>query len=205
MCMPLPCCHPGCWKGGNEHRHHGQRLVWPTGGAVFIRCFWHSETAVDACRTTTPLGHLGLGAASGLLASSLCFPLDTVRRQMQMRQCAYRNQWHAMSTVWRQARRPTCPFHTRCAVLCMPDLAAAAWASRAWLTACSYGTFHQKWLLCAFRRASGASTEDGHPTLPRSSPRTRSDSGPLNCFESFCVCPRRDMSCTAQTACTVKF
>lgn len=53
----------------------------------------------------TPVGNLGLGAASGLLASSVCFPLDTIRRQMQMRACAYTSQWHAMSSVWRQVLR----------------------------------------------------------------------------------------------------
>ncbi|EIE27681.1 mitochondrial substrate carrier protein [Coccomyxa subellipsoidea C-169] len=45
-------------------------------------------------------GTLGMGAASGLLASSVCFPLDTVRRQMQMRACTYTSQANAISTIW---------------------------------------------------------------------------------------------------------
>ncbi len=48
--------------------------------------------------------NLGLGAASGLLAASVCFPLDTVRRQMQMRTCMYQGQVDAMACIWRSAR-----------------------------------------------------------------------------------------------------
>jgi hypothetical protein len=59
------------------------------------------------CRTTS-VGHLGLGAASGLLASSICFPLDTVRRQMQMRACTYTSQIDAISTIWRTVTNLFC-------------------------------------------------------------------------------------------------
>ena len=48
--------------------------------------------------------NLGLGAASGLLAASVCFPLDTVRRQMQMRTCMYQGQVDAMACIWRSVR-----------------------------------------------------------------------------------------------------
>lgn len=56
------------------------------------------------CAASRPssVGTLGLGAASGLLASSVCFPLDTVRRQMQMRACTYTGQIHAISTIWQK-------------------------------------------------------------------------------------------------------
>ena len=57
-------------------------------------------------RSMTTVGTLGLGAASGLVASSICFPLDTVRRQMQMRTCAYTSQWDAMSSVLRKVACP---------------------------------------------------------------------------------------------------
>ena len=53
------------------------------------------------CGSTMAVHNLGLGAASGLLASSVCFPLDTVRRQMQMRACMYRGQADAMACIWR--------------------------------------------------------------------------------------------------------
>ncbi len=56
--------------------------------------------------------NLGLGAASGLLAASVCFPLDTVRRQMQMRTCMYQGQVDAMACIWRSV----CP---RSQSLCM--------------------------------------------------------------------------------------
>ncbi|BDA48501.1 probable envelope ADP,ATP carrier protein, chloroplastic [Coccomyxa sp. Obi] len=54
----------------------------------------------DADIRPSTAGTLGLGATSGLLASSVCFPLDTVRRQMQMRACTYTSQAHAFATIW---------------------------------------------------------------------------------------------------------
>ena len=60
-------------------------------------------TASLECRTLT-VHNLGLGAASGLLAASVCFPLDTVRRQMQMRTCIYQGQADAMAGIWRSVR-----------------------------------------------------------------------------------------------------
>jgi len=42
-----------------------------------------------------------LGALSGTLAASLCYPLDTVRRRMQMRGSSYRNQADAIVTIAR--------------------------------------------------------------------------------------------------------
>ncbi|KIZ05503.1 Thylakoid ADP,ATP carrier protein, chloroplastic [Monoraphidium neglectum] len=45
--------------------------------------------------------NLLVGAASGTLAATACYPLDTVRRRMQMRGHAYDGQLHALSTIWR--------------------------------------------------------------------------------------------------------
>ena len=42
-----------------------------------------------------------LGAFSGTLAASICYPLDTVRRRMQMRGSVYRNQFDAIATISR--------------------------------------------------------------------------------------------------------
>lgn len=39
------------------------------------------------------------GAASGALAQSVCFPLDTVRRRMQVKGVAYPSVWLAFSTI----------------------------------------------------------------------------------------------------------
>ncbi|KAG1674436.1 hypothetical protein FOA52_012964 [Chlamydomonas sp. UWO 241] len=42
-----------------------------------------------------------LGAVSGTLAASICYPLDTVRRRMQMKGTVYRNQLDAIATIAR--------------------------------------------------------------------------------------------------------
>jgi solute carrier family 25 phosphate transporter 23/24/25/41 len=42
-----------------------------------------------------------VGATSGTLAATACYPLDTVRRRMQMRGHTYSGQLDALSTIWR--------------------------------------------------------------------------------------------------------
>ena len=45
--------------------------------------------------------NFGLGAFSGTLAASLCYPLDTVRRRMQMKGSVYKHQLDAIATISR--------------------------------------------------------------------------------------------------------
>jgi len=45
---------------------------------------------------------LVIGGASGLLAQSVCYPLDTVRRRMQLHGSHYSNMTHAFSTILRK-------------------------------------------------------------------------------------------------------
>lgn len=45
--------------------------------------------------------NLGVGAAAGTLAATACYPLDTVRRRMQMKGSPYRSQADALGTIWR--------------------------------------------------------------------------------------------------------
>ena len=61
------------------------------------------------CRPQSTVGNLGLGAAAGTLASTVCYPLDTVRRRMQMRGRTYAGQVDAFRTIWRTVRRRTSP------------------------------------------------------------------------------------------------
>lgn len=45
--------------------------------------------------------NFSIGAFSGTLAASICYPLDTVRRRMQMKGSAYRHQIDAIATISR--------------------------------------------------------------------------------------------------------
>lgn len=55
-------------------------------------------------RKQSPWTNLLLGAAAGTLAASVCYPLDTVRRRMQMKGHVYDNQWHALVTIFKKVR-----------------------------------------------------------------------------------------------------
>lgn len=48
--------------------------------------------------------NLLLGACTGTVAATVCYPLDTVRRRMQMKGVTYNGQLHAMQSIWAQVR-----------------------------------------------------------------------------------------------------
>jgi len=50
-------------------------------------------------KKTGPLPTLAMGAASGLLAQTLCYPLDTVRRRMQLKGTTYTSTLNAIKTI----------------------------------------------------------------------------------------------------------
>ena len=47
----------------------------------------------------SPMVNLGIGGAAGTLAATVCYPLDTIRRRMQMKGQMYRNQADAFVTI----------------------------------------------------------------------------------------------------------
>jgi solute carrier family 25 (mitochondrial phosphate transporter), member 23/24/25/41 len=49
-----------------------------------------------------PLVNLGIGGAAGTLAATTCYPLDTIRRRMQMKGQMYRNQADAFVTIFKK-------------------------------------------------------------------------------------------------------
>ena len=51
--------------------------------------------------------NLLLGAATGTFAATVCYPLDTVRRRMQMKGKTYNGQIHAMTEIWAKVYRPS--------------------------------------------------------------------------------------------------
>ena len=51
---------------------------------------------------SSQVGVLGLGAASGIFAQTCCFPLDTVRRRMQLKGKMYDGTVHAFSTIFKK-------------------------------------------------------------------------------------------------------
>lgn len=51
-----------------------------------------------------------LGATAGTVAATVCYPLDTVRRRMQMKGHVYDGQYHAMKTILQKVGAGS-PFH----------------------------------------------------------------------------------------------
>ncbi|KAG2445372.1 hypothetical protein HYH02_008837 [Chlamydomonas schloesseri] len=50
-------------------------------------------------RPQSAVANLMVGGASGTIAASVCYPLDTIRRRMQMKGQAYKNQMDAFRTI----------------------------------------------------------------------------------------------------------
>lgn len=60
-------------------------------------------TIYDTLKQHFPSQHahqiLGLGAAAAILSQSICYPLDTLRRRMQLRERVYRHALHALKHI----------------------------------------------------------------------------------------------------------
>lgn len=69
--------------------------------AINFCCFDTLKTNLipDQTKAPNPLLVLSLGAASGIFAQTICYPLDTVRRRMQMKGNKYSSIYNAFSTI----------------------------------------------------------------------------------------------------------
>ncbi|CAD7705013.1 unnamed protein product [Ostreobium quekettii] len=48
------------------------------------------------------VSNLAIGAVSGTVAATVCYPLDTIRRRMQMQGQMYKGQLNAFVTIWQK-------------------------------------------------------------------------------------------------------
>lgn len=64
-----------------------------------LKRFYYGEGLAN--RNQNPVINLGLGGVAGTIAATVCYPLDTIRRRMQMKGQVYRNQMDAFATIWR--------------------------------------------------------------------------------------------------------
>jgi solute carrier family 25 (mitochondrial phosphate transporter), member 23/24/25/41 len=62
--------------------------------------------AYSGNKPQNPIANLAVGGLTGTIAASVCYPLDTVRRQMQMKGNAYKGQLHAMQMIWKTVCPP---------------------------------------------------------------------------------------------------
>uniref|UniRef100_A0A7S3QT57 Uncharacterized protein n=1 Tax=Dunaliella tertiolecta TaxID=3047 RepID=A0A7S3QT57_DUNTE len=64
------------------------------------KLFYHGE------RPQSSIANFVMGASSGTLAATVCYPLDTVRRRMQMKGTTYTGQLDAFKKIWAADRLP---------------------------------------------------------------------------------------------------
>merc|ERR1719411_1424229 len=60
---------------------------------------WLKSTYISPDEKTNPLKILALGGVAGLTAQSICYPLDTIRRRMQIKGTHYTSVPNAFATI----------------------------------------------------------------------------------------------------------
>jgi len=94
--------HGGGGDGGKDGKDGGGGKQGGGGGGSGGPSPPSSSTAAAAARPANNWAQsLGVGAVAGTLAATACYPLDTVRRRMQMRGSPYASQADALRTIWR--------------------------------------------------------------------------------------------------------
>eukprot|EP00878_Enallax_costatus_P046013 GHUV01055581.1.p1 GENE.GHUV01055581.1~~GHUV01055581.1.p1 ORF type:complete len:258 (+),score=54.84 GHUV01055581.1:106-879(+) len=58
------------------------------------------KTVYHGERPQNSIANLFMGGAAGTIAATACYPLDTIRRRMQMKGITYNNQLHAFQSIW---------------------------------------------------------------------------------------------------------
>jgi len=99
---------------------HAAASVWAEGGVVgmykglgpalvslgpFVAINFASYDTIKATfgkENQGPLASLSMGAAAGIIAQTACYPLDTIRRRMQVKGRNYNSTLHALRTIIQQ-------------------------------------------------------------------------------------------------------
>lgn len=76
--------------------------IAPYAALNFVTYDMLKKTIYHGDKPQNAVANLLMGGASGTIAATICYPLDTIRRRMQMRGIVYKSQADAFVTIYRQ-------------------------------------------------------------------------------------------------------